>query len=225
MIFITCLFCGAVSMQSVCPVAVRERPAFYREQQSNMYSVGIYSFAYCTVELPYLMISSLVFTLPFFYIIGFQYTGNPTVKFFWYWLFHSLYMTVLVGFGQFLAAVMPSENAAQVAMGMITTLIEVFCGFYIKQQNFPTFWTFMYWLNPLHYCLEGLNMTQFHDDSTNVLLADGTETSAQDYINTLYSSWKYGHVHVRDVTVLIAYILLLRFVTYLALANVKHESR
>lgn len=115
-IFITCLYCGMVTMQSVCPVAVRERPAFYREQQSNMYSVGIYVFAYCTIELPYLMVSSLVFTLPFFYIIGFQYSGNAVVKFFWYWLFHSLYMAVLVGFGQFLAAGMPSENAAQVCI-------------------------------------------------------------------------------------------------------------
>jgi ABC-type multidrug transport system permease subunit len=82
------------------------------------------------------MFSSLVFTLPFFYIIGFQNTsGDATVKFFWYWLFHSLYMAVLVGFGQFLAAGMPSENAAQVAMGLMTTLIEVFCGFYIKGNS------------------------------------------------------------------------------------------
>eukprot|EP00596_Hydrurales_sp_CCMP1899_P009612 CAMPEP_0119038002 /NCGR_PEP_ID=MMETSP1177-20130426/6649_1 /TAXON_ID=2985 /ORGANISM="Ochromonas sp, Strain CCMP1899" /LENGTH=1597 /DNA_ID=CAMNT_0006999999 /DNA_START=48 /DNA_END=4838 /DNA_ORIENTATION=+ len=202
-IFITALYCGMVTMQSVCPVAVRERPAFYREQQSDMYSVGIYTFAYCLIELPYLMFSSLVFTLPFFYIIGFQNTsGDATVKFFWYWLFHSLYMAVLVGFGQFLAAGMPSENAAQVAMGLMTTLIEVFCGFYIKEQDFPVFWTFMYWLNPLHYCLEGLNMSQFHQDNTRVMRTDGTITSAENWINEFYSTWSFSNVHVRDVAVL-----------------------
>jgi ABC-type multidrug transport system permease subunit len=212
-------------MQSVVPVAVRERPAFYREQQSNMYNVGIYCFAYCFVELPYLMVNSLLFTLPFFYIIGFQYVGNGTIKFFWYWLFHSLYMTTLVGFGQFLAAALPSENAAQVAMGLITTLIEVFSGFYIKEQDYPTFWTFMYWLNPLHYCLEGLNMTQFHQDNTPVTRIDGTLTSAENYINEFYSKWYYQHAHVRDVAVLFGYIIALRIVTYLSLAYIRHESR
>jgi ABC-type multidrug transport system permease subunit len=59
-------------MQTVMPVAMAERPAFYREQQSKMYNVGIYTITTTIIEIPYLILSSLCFTLPFFYIVGFQ---------------------------------------------------------------------------------------------------------------------------------------------------------
>ena len=52
-IYITLLFTGVIGMMSVQPVAFSERPAFYREKQSGMYSVFIYSFAYSIVEVKY----------------------------------------------------------------------------------------------------------------------------------------------------------------------------
>jgi hypothetical protein len=59
------------------PVSFAERPAFYREQLS----------ATAVVEIPYLILSSLCFTLPFFYIVGFQNVGHTSGKFGYYWLF------------------------------------------------------------------------------------------------------------------------------------------
>ena len=59
------------------------------------------------------MLASLSFTLPFFFIVGFQHVGNQTVKFFWYWLFQGLLTFVMVYFGQFFAALCPSPQSAQ----------------------------------------------------------------------------------------------------------------
>ena len=36
-----------------------------------------------------------------------------------------------------------------VAMGLLSTVTSMFCGFLIKVENFPKFWIFMYYLNPL----------------------------------------------------------------------------
>ena len=63
-------------------------------------------------QVPYLILSSLSFTLPFFFIVGFDNVGDTTTKFFWYWLFQGLYMSVLVYMGQFFAAIMPTKPAA-----------------------------------------------------------------------------------------------------------------
>ena len=52
-IFITCLFCGVVGMQTVLPVTFAERPAFYREQQSEMYSVALFTITTTLVEVMY----------------------------------------------------------------------------------------------------------------------------------------------------------------------------
>jgi hypothetical protein len=64
------------------------------------------------LQIPYLILSALSFVLPFFYIVGFDNVGNVTAKFLWYWLFHGLYMAVLVYMGQFFAALMPTPPAA-----------------------------------------------------------------------------------------------------------------
>jgi ABC-type multidrug transport system permease subunit len=68
------------------PVTFADRPAFYREQQSNMYSVAVYSLVTALVEVPYLVVSSLCFVLPFFFIVGFHNVSDVSSKFGYYWL-------------------------------------------------------------------------------------------------------------------------------------------
>lgn len=50
--------------------------------------------------------------LPFFFIVGFNSSGNTVSRFFWYWLFHGLYLNVLVELGQFIAAIAPTGQAS-----------------------------------------------------------------------------------------------------------------
>lgn len=50
-IFITVLFTGVVGILTVIPVTLAERPSFYRQQDSEMYSVAIYAFVTSLVEV------------------------------------------------------------------------------------------------------------------------------------------------------------------------------
>lgn len=78
--------------------------------------------------------------------------------------------------------------------GLTNTVLGLFCGFLISEQNFPTFWLFMYWLDPLHYALEGLIMTQFHGDTTEITEMDGSVTIAEEYMTgTVFTTWRYQH--------------------------------
>ena len=81
----------------------------------------------------------------------------------------------------------------------------------IRAESFPTFWIFMYWLNPLHYALEGLNMTQFHDDNTKITTLSGQTTTAEIFIGEFFSTWSYSHRWL-DVMALILFIGSLRYV-------------
>lgn len=112
-IFITSLFCGVLSMINAVPVFSAERPVFYREQQSRMYSVFMYCLAMFLIEIPYLLMSSLSFTLPFFFIVGFDHVGNVTEKFFWYWFFNFLMQSNMVFLGSFYVALAPNEATTQ----------------------------------------------------------------------------------------------------------------
>eukprot|EP01034_Spumella_vulgaris_P047481 gene47481-biopygen33234 len=98
LIYVTVLFMGVVGCNSVQPVVFADRPAFYREQFSEIYDVKIYTLCSTLVEIPYLLISSIVFVIPYFFIVGFDKDGT-TDKFFWYWLFQCLYITAMVFLG------------------------------------------------------------------------------------------------------------------------------
>lgn len=157
-------------MQTVVPVAFDERPAFYREKESNMYSPAIYTVVATLVEIPYLIITSLAFVLPFFYIVGFNHVGNIPEKFMYYWLFVCLYIATLVTLGQMCVALAPTRQVSNILGSVTSVFYSLFSGYMIQPQNIPSFWTFVYWLNPLHYAFEGIVMVQFHGDNTQVCI-------------------------------------------------------
>lgn len=71
-------------MNTVQPVAFAERPIFYREQDCDMYHVFLYSIANSLVEVPYLIVSSVLFLIPFFFLMDLS-EGHLIEKFFWFW--------------------------------------------------------------------------------------------------------------------------------------------
>jgi ABC-type multidrug transport system permease subunit len=228
-IYITCLFVGIVGMMTVQSVIFAERPAFYREQFSEVYDVGLYSLAMALVELPYLLVSSVIFVIPFFFIVGFDQDGVAE-KFFFYWLFQGLYLCTMVFIGQFYCALLPSEAISQgtpiplllsfahltlpfppstVISGMTSTFFTLFGGFMIPSQSIPTFWLFVYWTNPLHYALEGLFTTQFNGDNTKITLYNGFTMTAEEFVGTVFEEWSYKH-RGGDIAALLIFIVFLR---------------
>jgi hypothetical protein len=67
-IYITSLFCSIIAMILVMPLMHIERPVFYREQQSRMYSVFVYCVTLFLIEVidsPITSLSSfLILSLP-----------------------------------------------------------------------------------------------------------------------------------------------------------------
>lgn len=88
-------------------------------------------------------------------------------------------------------------------------MLSLFCGFMIPPEDIPSFWTFIYWLNPLHYALEGVYVTQFHNDNTIITLFNGRKTTAEDFVFSFFSSWDYEN-RIIDFIVLLIFILALR---------------
>eukprot|EP01040_Poterioochromonas_malhamensis_P003178 gene3178-3388_t len=224
-IYVTSLFCGILAMLLIQPVFAAERPVFYREQQSRMYAVWVYASTLVIIEIPYLILASLAVTLPFFYIVGFDYMGDTTIKFFWYWFFNFLLQATMLFINEFFMAVTPNEQTAEVLGSMFDAILGLFCGFLIAEQNFPSFWLFMYWLNPLHYALEGLIMSQFHEDTTPIKTLNGDIMTAEDYVNNVqFSSWSYDN---RGYDVLALCLFIFAGITgmYLSLAYLRHDKR
>jgi ABC-type multidrug transport system permease subunit len=61
-----------------------------------------------------------------------------------------------VSFGQFIAAFSPNELFASLLVPCFFTFVVAFCGVVVPYVALPHFWqSWMYWLTPFHYLLEG----------------------------------------------------------------------
>jgi ABC-type multidrug transport system permease subunit len=68
-----------------------------------------------------------------------------------------LFELFYIGFGQFIAALAPNELFASLLVPTFFTFIVAFCGVVVPYAALPHFWqSWMYWLTPFHYLLEGL---------------------------------------------------------------------
>lgn len=78
--------------------------------------------------MPYLIVSSLMFVIPFFFIVGFD-NGDVTAKFFWYWLFQSLYVSLMVFLGHLLSTAL---STAAIGNGKICVNTVAFVFLFIS---------------------------------------------------------------------------------------------
>lgn len=67
-----------------------------------------------------------------------------------------LFELFYVGMGQFIAAMAPNEIFASLLVPAFFTFVISFCGVIVPYMALPYFWkSWMYWLTPFHYLLEG----------------------------------------------------------------------
>lgn len=62
----------------------------------------------------------MAFTLPFFFIVGFDNVGPVTQKFFWYWFFNFLLQATMLFLGELYVSLTPNQATAQSTFSCIT---------------------------------------------------------------------------------------------------------
>merc|ERR1719198_152633 len=96
-------------------------------------------------ELPYILVSSFVFMVPFYYIVGLY---QDATAFMLFWLVYFLLLTTITFFGHFLAAVAPNEQVAAVLGAVCIGLFTLTAGLTIAVPDITTFWQFLPAINP-----------------------------------------------------------------------------
>ncbi len=97
-------------MNSVLETMQAERAVFYRERAANMYSTIPYSLSFTLAEIPYLVVSSLLFSLVFYFTVGLY---SDVAKFLWFWLFYMLMLAMSLVAGQVVSRHKISRSIAQ----------------------------------------------------------------------------------------------------------------
>jgi ABC-type multidrug transport system permease subunit len=223
MIFMTTCFNGVINMSSVLPIMALERDAFYRERAAKTYGVATYALATCVVEIPYILVTSLMFLFVFYFSCSLEF---EIVAFLKYATTYIVFISIYTSFGQFLSAALPSTQAAQVVGGAFAGVWNLFGGLFITYSNIPVYWSFAYWITPMHYALEAMTASQFAKDNTVAfLVANGTiPITVEQMFAGAAPDFSYSFFGY-DILVLVIFFLFFRISTYLALKHINHLAR
>ncbi|XP_073357167.1 ABC transporter G family member 37-like [Aegilops tauschii subsp. strangulata] len=154
------LMIGISNASGVQPVIAMERIVFYKERASQMYSSLPYTFAQVVIELPYVLVQSLIYGVLVYAMIGFEWTAT---KFFWYLFFMYFTFLYFTFFGMMAAGLSPSGGIAAIISSASYGLWNLFSGFLIPVSRIPIWWSWYYWICPVAWTLYGLVTSQFGD--------------------------------------------------------------
>lgn len=139
-IYAAVLFIGVQNAVSVQPVVAIERTVFYRERAAGMYSALPYAFGQIFIELPYMLVQTLIYGVIVYVMIGFHWTAE---KFFWYIFFMYFTLLYFTLYGMMTVAVTPNHNIAAVVASAFYAIWNLFSGFIIPR---PVCLFLMYYL-------------------------------------------------------------------------------
>lgn len=158
--YIAVLFLGINNCSSVLPVVATERDVLYREKFAGMYSSKAYSLAQVTIELPYILVQTILFVAITYPTIGYYWSVS---KVFWY--FFATFCTFLyfVYLGMLIVSLSANLQVASILAVAVYTALNLFAGFLMPGPDIPKWWVWCYWINPTSWSLNGLLTSQYGD--------------------------------------------------------------
>ncbi|PNT72751.1 hypothetical protein BRADI_2g48620v3 [Brachypodium distachyon] len=154
------MFVGCENCITVQPVVAVERTVFYRERAAGMYSAIPYALAQVVVEIPYVFVEAVLYTLIVYPMMSFQWT---LVKFFWFFyvsFFTFLYFTY---YGMMTVSISPNGQVASIFAAAFYSFFNLFSGFFVARSKIPNWWIWYYWLCPVAWTVYGLVVSQYGD--------------------------------------------------------------
>jgi ABC-type multidrug transport system ATPase subunit/ABC-type multidrug transport system permease subunit len=140
-----------------------------RESSSKIYSWSAFVLGAILPEIPYSLICGSVYWACWYWGVGFP-AGFPAGY---------VYMTMLlfelwyVGLGQFIAALAPNALLASIMVPFFFLFVVSFCGIVVPFRALPSFWqSWMYWLTPFHYLLEGMLGVVTHNQDVECMASE-----------------------------------------------------
>ncbi|KAF2312567.1 hypothetical protein GH714_035098 [Hevea brasiliensis] len=131
-LYSACLFLGVNNASSVQPIISIERTVFYREKAAGMYSPLAYAAAQGLVEVPYIILQTILYGIITYFMINFERTGG---KFFLYLLFMFLTFTYFTFYGMMVVGLTPSQHMAAVVSSAFYSLWNLLSGFLIPMPD------------------------------------------------------------------------------------------
>ncbi|GMP94686.1 hypothetical protein CsSME_00044052 [Camellia sinensis var. sinensis] len=197
------LFIGVQNATSVQPVVAIERTVFYRERAAGMYSALPYAFGQVVIEIPYVLVQTIIYGVIVYSMIGFDWTA---AKFFWYLFFMYFTLLYFTFYGMMTTAVTPNEHIAAIVSSAFCLIWNIFSGFVIPKTRIPVWWRWYYYICPVSWTMYGLVASQFGDIKTRLDTGETVEDFMKSYFGFRYDFVGYVAIIIVGIDVLFGFI-------------------
>ncbi|PYH78160.1 ABC transporter [Aspergillus uvarum CBS 121591] len=191
---------------TICPPLIQQlQPRFLhfrdlyqsREAGSKIYSWAAFVTSAILPELPYSIVAGSLYFNCWYWGVWFPRDSFSSG---YVWMMLMLFEAFYIGFGQFIAAFAPNELFASLLVPTFFTFVVSFCGVVVPYTALVHFWrSWMYWLTPFHYLLEGFLGVVTHNvpvrcvSREESLFSPPPGSTCQDYAGA-YASQAGGYV-------------------------------
>ncbi|KAL8547629.1 hypothetical protein ACS0TY_007090 [Phlomoides rotata] len=197
------LYLGVQNATSVQPVIAFERTVFYRERGAGMYSALPYALAQVLIELPHLLIQTLIYGLIVYAMIGFEWTA---AKFFWFFFFTYFTLLYFTLYGMMTIAATPNDSIAAIVSSAFYGLWELFSGFIVPYTRIPVWWRWYSYVCPTAWTLYGLIASQFGDLQDKLDTGETVEQYIRNYFGFRHDFVGYVAIIIVGIAVLFGFI-------------------
>ncbi|KDO30304.1 hypothetical protein SPRG_05017 [Saprolegnia parasitica CBS 223.65] len=237
MIFMTSLFVGLISFNSVLPLASEERASFYRERASQTYNALWYFVGSTLAEIPYCLVTTFAFTIIFYPFVGLNESVGACL---FYGLNLSLLVLMNVYFGQLMSYCMPRVDVAALMGVLLNSVFFLFMGFNPPGSQIPSGYRWLYHITPHKYSVALLVAETFAkctDGSQlgcQIMPEDGIPPSLSAALGTKNVTVAKYVEHVYEMKfddrwsnfgAVIGFICLWRILALLSLRYINHQKR
>ncbi|KAI8997800.1 ABC-2 type transporter-domain-containing protein [Pilobolus umbonatus] len=180
------------------PKFMTERVYFRREYASRYYSWFPWAISAIMVEVPYIIFFAATFMFGFYWTAGMTNTSEAC-GYFYITFVVLVCWAITLGFN--IAAVSEFPTMAAVINPLFISMLILFCGLMQTPSAMPRFWSsWMYWLDPFHYYIEGLAVNELANLKVECTQADlllfnppPGQTCAQ-YMQNFFSYGATGYI-------------------------------
>ncbi|KAL6780792.1 hypothetical protein ACKKBF_B11655 [Auxenochlorella protothecoides x Auxenochlorella symbiontica] len=221
LLFASTLFIGVSNCMSVQPIAESQRSVMYRERAAGMYSVAPYSVAQVVVELPYLVVQTLSYSVIVYWMVAFIASAS---KFFYFVFIFGLTLAYFTAYGQMCLNLMPELALANVFTSFFFGFWNLMCGFLIPASAIPGWWIWCYYINPVSWTLYALIVSQLGDlDDEYIVNFTNQSVPIPVFLVELFD-YKYSMLWP-SIAIIIAFCVVFNFVSFLSLRILNYQNR
>jgi ABC-type multidrug transport system ATPase subunit/ABC-type multidrug transport system permease subunit len=174
------LFQGTMFLQlgqaSQIPSFIAAREIYYKQRRANFYRTASFAIGCSVALIPTAVGECVVFGSLVYWMCGFIAEAS-------YFLFFLLAMvlTNMVFCAWFfcVTAMSPNFNIAKPMSTFSITFYVVFAGFVVPLGRIPAFLVWIYWINPIAWCLRSVAVNQYRSPIFDVCVYDGEDYCAQ----------------------------------------------